>query len=70
VVTIGPTDDLAVVLQSGRVAGVWEQKRRGSQVEVRVEPFEALSGTVRAEVGTEAEALARYLGGALELVIA
>ncbi len=59
-----------VVLQGGRVVGVWEQKRRGLKLVVRVEPLKALSRTEQAAVGAEAEALAAYLGGELELVFA
>lgn len=58
------------VVERGRVVGVWEHRRRGGKLEVTVRPFAGLgSGTVAA-VTREATALARYLGGDLELCLA
>jgi uncharacterized protein YcaQ len=57
----------ATILEGGRVVGVWEHRRQGRKLTVRVEPFEQLGERTRAAVGREARALARYLGGELEL---
>lgn len=57
----------ATVLERGRVVGVWEHRRRGRRVEVKIEPFEPLAERTRSAVAREAAALARYQGGELEL---
>ena len=51
----------------GRIAGVWSHDRKGARLLVEVEPFGRLSRAERAGLQTEAEALARFLGGELEL---
>jgi hypothetical protein len=56
-----------VLLVDGRMAGVWSHERRGSAVAVQVEPFEAVEPAVRAGVEAEAERLAAFVGGALDL---
>ena len=56
-----------VVLVDGRIAGVWSHERKGARLIVEVEPFGRLARAVRAGVETEADALARFLGGELEL---
>jgi hypothetical protein len=56
-----------VLLVDGRMAGVWRHERRGSRVVVSVEPFGRLRAGVRPAVADEAERLAGFLGGALEL---
>jgi hypothetical protein len=57
----------ATVVGGGRVVGVWQHERRGGKVAMRVEPFEPLAARTRQAVAREAKALARYLGGELEL---
>jgi len=56
-----------VVLVDGRMDGVWRHERKGDQLVVEVEPFVDLSPQARRGVGQEAEQLAAYLGGSLEL---
>jgi uncharacterized protein YcaQ len=56
-----------VVLADGRWVGVWRHERKGSRVEVSVEPFVELAGTTRRSVEVEAERLAAFLGGTLTL---
>jgi hypothetical protein len=56
-----------VLLVDGRMAGVWSHERRGSAVAVSVAPFGAVEPWVRAGVEAEAERLAAFLGGSLEL---
>jgi hypothetical protein len=62
-----PQGWLSPVLVDGRIAGVWSHERRGSAVAVQVEPFEAVEPAVRAGVEAEAERLAAFVGGALDL---
>jgi len=56
-----------VLLVDGRMAGVWSHERKGDRLLVTVEPFGRLQRTVRAGAEAEAEALAAFLGGRLEL---
>jgi hypothetical protein len=56
-----------VVLVDGRMAGVWAHERRGDRVAVTIEPFERLTRQQRQAAEAEAEALAAFLGGELEL---
>jgi Winged helix DNA-binding domain len=56
-----------VLLVDGRMAGVWSHERKGERLLVEVEPFGRLTRAQRAGLETEAEALARFLGGELEL---
>jgi Winged helix DNA-binding domain len=53
-----------VVLVDGRMAGVWSHERTGERVVVEVSPFGRLK---RRAVEAEAEALAAFLGGELDL---
>jgi Winged helix DNA-binding domain len=57
----------ATVVEHGQVIAVWAQKRRGQRLELAVSPFGRLSRATRAAVASEAEVLARYLGGRLDL---
>lgn len=57
----------AVVLVDGLMEGVWRWERRGRRLAVAVEPFRRQPAAVRAGVAREAERLAEFLGGALEL---
>jgi hypothetical protein len=56
-----------VLLVDGRVAGVWSHERARDRLVVEVEPFARLSRAQRTGVEAEAEALAGFLGGELEL---
>ena len=51
-----------VVLVNGRAVGIWERKRRGRRMEVRIEPFAALA--------EEAELLGEFLDAPAELSVA
>jgi hypothetical protein len=57
----------ATVVENGRVIAVWEQKQRGQRLELTVSPFGRWSRATQAAVASEAELLARYLGGRLDL---
>jgi Winged helix DNA-binding domain len=56
-----------VLLVDGVMAGVWRHERKGRRLAVSVEPFRRLGASRRAAVEAEAERLADYLGGELEL---
>jgi hypothetical protein len=56
------------VLVDGRIVGVWSHERKGDRLTVEVEPFGRLTRAERAGVEAEAEGLATFLGGKLELV--
>jgi Winged helix DNA-binding domain len=56
-----------VVLVGGRIAGVWSHERQGARLAVEVAPFGRLAAGARRGVEAEAEALAGFLGGRLEL---
>ena len=57
-----------VLLVDGRMDGVWRHERSGRRVTVTVEPFVAVPNWARRGAEQEAERLAAYLGGSLELV--
>jgi Winged helix DNA-binding domain len=54
-----------IVLARGRAAGMWEPKRRGKRVEVRVEPFVRVN---RKKVETEAQGLADFYDAPVDVV--
>lgn len=56
-----------VVLVNGRMVGVWKHSRKGRRVLVEIEPFRKLPGWAREQLETEAERLAEFLDGELEL---
>jgi hypothetical protein len=56
-----------VVLVDGEMAGVWSHERKGSRLLVAIEPFAPLAAAARRAVEAEADALAAFLGGELEL---
>jgi hypothetical protein len=56
-----------VLLVGGRMAGVWRHERRGKRLHVEVEPFAPVPKWAREAAAAEAERLAGFLGGALEL---
>jgi Winged helix DNA-binding domain len=56
-----------VLLVNGRMEGVWKHERKGKRLVVAIEPFGKLPKWARTEVEAEAERLAGFLGGELEL---
>ena len=56
-----------VLLVNGLMRGVWRHEKKGSRVEVVIEPFVKASRWVRQAAGEEAERLAAFLGGRLYL---
>lgn len=58
-----------VLLVNGRLAGVWKHEPKGRAVSVAIEPFAKLPRWTRAHIEAEAERLATFLGGDLELRI-
>jgi len=59
-----------VILIDGAIAGVWSHKLQGKKLLVEIEPFGKLSRKARAGIEREAEGLARFFGGELELQFA
>jgi hypothetical protein len=59
-----------VVLVDGRAAGIWERARRGSRLEVRIEPFGPLAAATRRALAAEAERLGEFLDAPTELSVA
>jgi hypothetical protein len=59
-----------VLLVNGRMAGVWRHARRNDRIEVELAPFEPLPAWTRLQLEIDAERLAGFLGGALELRVA
>jgi hypothetical protein len=59
-----------VVLIDGRMAGVWSHERKGDRLVVEIAPFGRLKRAEKAGAEAEAEALADFLGGELELTFA
>ena len=56
-----------VLLVDGQLAGVWRHERKGKRLLVSVEPFARVAAAARRAAEEEAERLAAFLGGALEL---
>ena len=56
-----------VLLVDGLQAGVWRHERKGKRLLVAVEPFAPVPATARRAAEEEAERLAAFLGGELEL---
>jgi uncharacterized protein YcaQ len=56
-----------VVLVNGRMVGVWKHARKGRRLLVEIEPFGTLPTWARKHLGAEAERLAAFLGGELDL---
>jgi hypothetical protein len=56
-----------VLLVEGRMAGVWRHERKGKRLLVTVEPFARVPKWAREAAAVEAERLAAFLGGSLEL---
>jgi uncharacterized protein YcaQ len=56
-----------VLLVDGRIDGVWRHERKGKRVVVDIEPFAAVPKWVARKAEQEADSLAAFLGGSLEL---
>jgi Winged helix DNA-binding domain len=56
-----------VLLVNGRMDGVWKHERKGNRLTVTIEPFGKLPKWARKEAEGEAERLAGFLGGELEV---
>lgn len=56
-----------VLLVNGRMEGVWKHERKGKRLTVTIEPFGKLPKWARTGAEAEAERLAGFLGGELEL---
>jgi hypothetical protein len=56
-----------VLAVDGRLEGIWSHERAGRRIAVTVEPFTKQPAWVRKGVAAEAERLAAFLGGSLEL---
>jgi uncharacterized protein YcaQ len=56
-----------VLLVDGRIDGVWRHERKGKRVLVDIEPFAAVPKWVTRGAEQEADSLATFLGGSLEL---
>ena len=60
---------LPVLLIDGVVAGMWEWRRRGSKVELRVEAFGQLTAQQHGRLEEEAERMGAFLGMGVELSV-
>ena len=56
-----------VLLVDGRMEGVWRHERKGSRLAVSIEPFREQPPSVQRAAEDEAQMLAHFLGGALDL---
>jgi hypothetical protein len=56
-----------VLLVNGRMDGVWRHETKGSRVEVVIAPFIKVPAWARRAAGQEAERLAAFVGGTLDL---
>ncbi len=59
-----------VLLVAGRMEGVWRHERKGPRLIVSVSPFTEPSRATRTGIEEEAERLATFLGGELQLGVA
>jgi Winged helix DNA-binding domain len=56
-----------VLLVNGQMAGVWRHERKGAKLLVQIEPFFKIPTWAKKSAEREAERLAKFLGGSLEL---
>jgi hypothetical protein len=56
-----------VLLVGGRMDGVWRHEKKGKRLAVQIEPFVKLPAWARRAAEEEADRLAEFLSGALEL---
>lgn len=52
---------------NGQMAGVWRHARKGRRVQVEIEPLSRLPGWARPQLEAEAERVAAWFGGRLDL---
>jgi hypothetical protein len=57
----GTAAPFAVLLVNGVVGGLWERRKRGKVLQIRVDPFRALNATQKREVEAEAERVGEVL---------
>lgn len=55
------------VLLDGRIAGVWRHERKGKRLLVTVSPFGRTNAAIRQRAALQAERLATFLGGELDI---
>jgi len=58
---------LPVLVADGRILGTWRHAREGARLAVRIAPFGAVGAEVKAGAEAEAQRLAAFLGGELDL---
>jgi hypothetical protein len=56
-----------VLMVNGQAAGVWRHERKGSRLLVQIDPFFKIPAWAKKGAEAEAERLAKFLGGTLEL---
>ena len=56
----GGTGQFPILLIDGQVAGVWERRRRGRRLEIRVDPFRRLSGQLSRQLQREAARIGAF----------
>jgi Winged helix DNA-binding domain len=56
-----------VLLAGGRMLGTWRQETSGRRLQVTIEPFTKVPGTVRRQAEHEAERLATWTGATLDI---
>jgi hypothetical protein len=56
-----------VLMVDGRIDGIWSYQRNGRRLSVRIRPFVRLTRQVRDAAEVEAQRLAKFLGGELDL---
>jgi uncharacterized protein YcaQ len=56
-----------VLLINGQMSGVWRHERKGGRLLVQIEPFFKIPAWAKKGAETEAERLAKFLGGQLEV---
>lgn len=56
-----------VLLVDGRMDGIWRHERKGSRLDVKIETFVKLPTWARRAAEDEAQRLAQFLGGKLEV---
>ncbi len=67
--TRGQAGNFPVLLIDGTVAGLWQHRRSGSQVAIRVEPFTRLTRSQRGELDARAERVGQVLQAEPELTL-
>jgi hypothetical protein len=60
---------LPVLLVDGVIAGMWEWRRRGRRIALRVEPFDEFTAAQRQQLEAEAARIGEFLGADAELAL-